>query len=132
MVCCLILNLPGSQPPVITDTVSGPCISGTYFVVPLTQTNLYLLVIEDWAQYRKSMFYNFNCHTTNRLYDAGAFRIVNGTCRHIDTEISLKTKKKCPALKNIKLKCRYNTSNTTESSVVWILLLGFLIHSLWF
>ena len=32
----------------ITGNVSGPCMSGFYYVVALPKTNLYLLVIENW------------------------------------------------------------------------------------
>ena len=96
---------------IIADSVDGPCRSGNFFLSALPRTNLYLLVIENWSDYRQSYFYNFNCHISNRVFDAGAFRIVNGTCAHIETQTSLKNKEKCPALKNVDIKCSYNTAN---------------------
>ncbi|KAJ7333705.1 hypothetical protein OS493_015788 [Desmophyllum pertusum] len=96
---------------IIADSVDGPCRSGNFFLSALPRTNLYLLVIENWSEYRQSYFYNFNCHISNRVFDAGAFRIVNGTCAHIETEASLKKKEKCPALKNVHMQCSYNVSN---------------------
>nr|QJU69482.1 cacna2d1 [Nematostella vectensis] len=97
---------------IISGSVEGPCRSGNYFITALPQTNLYLLVIENWSEHRQSYFYNFNCHISNRVYDAGAFRIVNGTCAHIETKVPLNTKKKCPGLRNVKLKCSYNSGIT--------------------
>jgi len=94
--------------------VDGPCRSGNFFLSALPRTNLFLLVIENWSEYRQSYFYNFNCHISNRVYDAGAFRIVNGTCAHIETQTSLKKKEKCPALKNVDIKCSYNVANAVN------------------
>ncbi|KAJ8306163.1 hypothetical protein KUTeg_016708 [Tegillarca granosa] len=45
----------------ITGNVSGPCMSGFYYITSLPKTNLYLLVIEDWMSYKATLFYNFNC-----------------------------------------------------------------------
>ena len=50
----------------ITGNVSGPCMSGFYYVTQLPKTNLFLLVIEDWMQYKNSSFFNFNCRITQR------------------------------------------------------------------
>ena len=103
--------------------MDGPCRSGNFFLSALRKTNLYLLVIEDWSEYRQSYFYNFNCHISNRVYDAGAFRIVNGTCAHIETQTSLKKKEKCPALKNVRMKCSYNVANSFRLPRLWELFL---------
>ena len=107
--------------------MDGPCRSGNFFLSALRKTNLYLLVIEDWSEYRQSYFYNFNCHISNRVYDAGAFRIVNGTCAHIETQTSLKKKEKCPALKNVRMKCSYNVANSFRLPRLWELFLVTLI-----
>ena len=50
----------------ITGNVSGPCMSGFYYVTALPKTNLFLLVIEDWLQYKDSSFFNFNCKIAQR------------------------------------------------------------------
>ena len=50
----------------ITGNVSGPCMSGFYYVTALPKTNLYLLVIENYQIFKKSIFYNFNCRMTRR------------------------------------------------------------------
>jgi hypothetical protein len=50
----------------LTGNVSGPCMSGFYYVTALPKTNLYLLVIENWNNYRETLFYNFNCKITRR------------------------------------------------------------------
>lgn len=50
----------------ITGNVSGPCMSGFYYVTALPRTNLYLLVIENWISYRATLFYNFNCKIARR------------------------------------------------------------------
>lgn len=50
----------------ITGNVSGPCMSGFYYVTSLPKTNLYLLIIENWDAHRASLFYNFNCQITRR------------------------------------------------------------------
>ena len=54
----------------ITGNVSGPCMSGFYYVTALPRTNLFLMVIENWKQYKNSFFYNFNCKIAQR-YVAG-------------------------------------------------------------
>ena len=108
---------------VIVDSVDGPCRSGNFFLSALPRTNLYLLVIENWSEYRQSFFYNFNCHISNRVFDAGAFRIVNGTCAHIETETSLKKKEKCPALKNVQMKCSYNAANSLSKIIIFQLII---------
>ena len=118
----------------LNGTVDGPCTSGNYFLAALPKTNLYLLVIENWSRYRQSYFYNFNCHISNRVYDAGAFRIVNGTCAHIAPDTSLYSQKKCPALKNIHIKCSYNTANSVLAvSSVLVALLSFVyfVFTMW-
>ena len=48
----------------VVGNVSGPCMSGFYYVTALPKTNLFLLVIENWRQYKN--FYNFNCRITQR------------------------------------------------------------------
>jgi len=117
---------------IIADSVDGPCRSGNFFLSALPRTNLYLLVIENWNEYRQSYFYNFNCHISNRVFDAGAFRIVNGTCAHIETQTSLKKKKKCPALKNVYIKCSYNMSSAlTIPSLLQLLVATFIVILKW-
>lgn len=112
--------------------MDGPCRSGHFFLSALPKTNLYLLVIEDWSEYRQSYFYNFNCHISNRVFDAGAFRIVNGTCAHIETQTSLKKKEKCPALKNVHIKCSYNKATAlTIPSPLQLLVATVIVISKW-
>jgi len=117
---------------IIADSVDGPCRSGNFFLSALPKTNLYLLVIENWNEYRQSYFYNFNCHISNRVFDAGAFRIVNGTCAHIDTQTSLKKKEKCPALKNVHIKCSYNIATAlTIPNLLQLLVATLIVISKW-
>lgn len=117
---------------IIADSVDGPCRSGNFFLSALLKTNLYLLVIENWSEYRQSYFYNFNCHISNRVFDAGAFRIVNGTCAHIETQTSLKKKEKCPALKNVHMKCSYNFSSAlTVPSLLQLFVAALIIMLTW-
>lgn len=127
----LIFALLGSDG-IIADSVDGPCRSGNFFLSALPKTNLYLLVIENWSEYRQSYFYNFNCHISNRVFDAGAFRIVNGTCAHIETQTSLKKKEKCPALKNVHMKCSYNVSSAlTVPSLLQLFVAALIIMLKW-
>jgi hypothetical protein len=50
----------------VTGNVSGPCMSGFYYVIALPKTNLYLLVIENWRDTGSELFYNFNCKIARR------------------------------------------------------------------
>ena len=50
----------------ITGNVSGPCMSGFYYLTAMPKTNLFLLIIEDWKQYKDTFFYNFNCKIAQR------------------------------------------------------------------
>ena len=117
---------------IIADSVDGPCRSGDFYLSALPRTNLYLLVVANWSEYRQSYFYNFNCHISNRVFDAGAFRIVNGTCAHIETQMSLKKKERCPALKNVVIKCSYNVATTVNQvSLVQILIVTLFVVFKW-
>ena len=45
------------------------------------------------------------------VVNSGAYRIINGTCAHKDTSTStLAEEGKCPALRDIKIPCEYNSS----------------------
>ncbi|XP_052774120.1 voltage-dependent calcium channel subunit alpha-2/delta-3-like isoform X2 [Mya arenaria] len=93
----------------VTGNVSGPCMSGFYYVTTLPKTNLYLLVIENWKPYRQSLFYNFNCMITRSLVNSGAYRIINGTCQHQEAStLTLANQNKCPTLRNLRLPCSFN------------------------
>ena len=61
--CVLVAAGPSG---VITGNVSGPCMSGFYYVTALPKTNLYLLVIENYRVFSKSLFYDFNCRMSRR------------------------------------------------------------------
>ena len=50
----------------LIGNVTGPCMSGFYYVVALPKTNLFLLAIENWQDYKESFFYNFNCKITRK------------------------------------------------------------------
>lgn len=108
---------------VLTGNIStGPCMQGFYYVTALPKTNLFLLVIENWKNSASTAFYNFNCHISRSIANAGAFRIVNGTCEHEDsTSITLEEANKCPALKNVEVPCTYQQGRVTRMS--WSLLI---------
>ncbi|ESO88121.1 hypothetical protein LOTGIDRAFT_165858 [Lottia gigantea] len=102
----------------ITGNVSGPCMSGFYYVTVLPKTNLYLLVIEDWKPYKETLFYNFNCRIARSVVNSGAYRIINGTCAHEDDSSStLADQGKCPALLDIEMKCAYTTASGLQLSL---------------
>ncbi|CAI9736897.1 Hypothetical predicted protein [Octopus vulgaris] len=108
----------------ITGNVSGPCMSGFYYVKALPKTNLYLLVIENWKHYRETLFYNFNCRIAQSIVNSGAYRIINGTCAHEDTSSStLAEDGKCPPLKNIKMPCAYIAGMSFKPSW-WTIITG--------
>ncbi|BFY99384.1 hypothetical protein BsWGS_02424 [Bradybaena similaris] len=114
----------------ITGNVSGPCMSGFYYVIALPQTNLYLLVIEDWNVYRQSLFYNFNCKIARSVVNSGAYRIVNGTCAHKETSVStLSDEGKCPKLIDVKPRCEFNRAAILIGHITFLvgaLLLSYL------
>jgi len=58
--------LGAHQTKLLIGNVSGPCMSGFYYVTGLPKTNLFLLVIENWQNHKESFFYNFNCRITKR------------------------------------------------------------------
>lgn len=101
----------------IVGEVNGPCMSGRYYVTPLVKTNLILVVIENYYAERSKLFYNFNCKVQRSVVDAGAFRIINGTCSHkIEKMSSLFDEKKCPALRDVQMECKYNRTERNLSS----------------
>jgi len=108
----------------ITGNVSGPCMSGFYYVTSLPKTNLFLLVIEDWKRFQGTTFYNFNCKIAQSIVNSGAYRIINGTCASDDTiSRTLKELGQCPALRDIKIPCKFNTQPHTQAAIVTMTLL---------
>lgn len=106
----------------ITGNVSGPCMSGFYYVISLTKTNLYLLVIENWKAEMQNTFYNFNCKIARSVVNSGAYRIINGTCAHQDSSTgSLAQQERCPALRNYNLTCHYNKASNHHLSYFLII-----------
>ncbi|CAH1773823.1 unnamed protein product [Owenia fusiformis] len=103
----------------ITGNVSGPCMSGFYYVTPLPKTNLLLLVIENWKQYKDSFFYNFNCKIARSIVNSGAYRIINGTCSHEDPFTStLAENGMCPIIRNLDIPCTYQGVRVQEIKVM--------------
>ncbi|XP_052254694.1 voltage-dependent calcium channel subunit alpha-2/delta-2-like isoform X2 [Dreissena polymorpha] len=117
----------------VTGNVSGPCMSGFYYVTTLPKTNLYLLVIENWKHNRASLFYNFNCAITRSVVNSGAYRIINGTCDHMESStVTLAGQNKCPSLRDLKLPCRFTTGTTHTASLGMIgitLLLSYVLSA---
>ncbi|KAK2155924.1 hypothetical protein LSH36_227g06072 [Paralvinella palmiformis] len=100
----------------ITGNVSGPCMSGFYYITQLPKTNLFMLIIENWKQYKDTVFYNFNCKIAQSIVNSGAYRIINGTCAHTDSrEATLAEVGQCPVLRDIDIKCNYNRGRTHHS-----------------
>ncbi|CAF2409931.1 unnamed protein product [Rotaria sp. Silwood2] len=105
----------------IIGEVNGPCMSGQYYVTPLVKTNLILVVIENYYAERSKLFYNFNCKIQRSIVDAGAFRIINGTCAHkIEKMSSLYEESKCPVLRDVQIECKYNGINKQQLSLVLV------------
>jgi len=114
----------------IIGEVNGPCMSGQYYVTPLVKTNLILVVIENYYAERSKLFYNFNCKIQRSIVDAGAFRIINGTCSHkIEKISSLQEENKCPALQDVQIECKYSCTSHLQSSIVVIFLISFFFFS---
>ncbi|CAF0843774.1 unnamed protein product [Adineta ricciae] len=101
--------------------VNGPCMSGQYYVTPLVKTNLILVVIENYYAEQSKNFYNFNCKIQRSIVDAGAFRIINGTCAHKTEKLSsLYGENKCPALREVEIECKYNQTSRPQFSLIFI------------
>lgn len=95
--------------------------SGQYYVTPLVKTNLILVVIENYYAEQSKLFYNFNCKIQRSIVDAGAFRIINGTCAHkVEKVSSLYDANKCPALRDVQIECKYNRTHKRHYSLVLI------------
>ncbi|KAI0209872.1 hypothetical protein LSAT2_005466 [Lamellibrachia satsuma] len=98
--------------------------SGFYYVTALPRTNLFLMVIENWKQYKNSFFYNFNCKIAQSIVNSGAYRIINGTCAHTSASTSnLAEEGKCPQLRDINVPCTYTTACFNRASHLLLLLL---------
>ncbi|PAA92856.1 hypothetical protein BOX15_Mlig015658g4 [Macrostomum lignano] len=130
----------------LVGNVSGPCMQGFYYVTSLKDTNLFLLVIENWRDRSKTPF-NFNCLLTRKLVASGASRIINGTCAHDQSgEVSdtggasggsggassssdngQDADRNCPALNNVTIPCDFNRANVLQMEQVIKLLLGWII-----
>ncbi|XP_067936801.1 voltage-dependent calcium channel subunit alpha-2/delta-1-like [Watersipora subatra] len=101
----------------LTGNVSGPCMQGFYYVTALPSTNLFLLVIENWKNEQQSNFFNFNCRITQKIVNAGAYRIINGTCADEGTTSStLLEQNKCPQLMDVNIPCTYQQANHNSIS----------------
>ena len=99
----------------LTGNMSGPCMSGFYYVTALPKTNLFLLVVENWKRNSSDKIFNFNCKITQSLVTSGSFRIINGTCSAQEDESNSRPQV-CPPLKNeslVNVTCDYNTAART-------------------
>ncbi|XP_069125986.1 LOW QUALITY PROTEIN: voltage-dependent calcium channel subunit alpha-2/delta-2-like [Argopecten irradians] len=106
----------------LTGNVSGPCMSGFYYVIALPKTNLYLLVIENWNAYKATLFYNFNCKITRSIVNSGAYRIINGTCAHEDKSTStLAQQGRCPATRDLVLPCKFVSGASSLSQTLFVI-----------
>jgi len=83
----------------ITGNVSGPCMSGFYYITQLPKTNLFMLIIENWKQYKDTVFYNFNCKIAQRWViesDMGSigieFEFFELELRNFELELKFPTK----------------------------------------
>lgn len=113
-----------------TGNISGPCMSGFYYVTALPKTNLFLLVIENWKRNNSEKTYNFNCKITQSLVTSGAFRIINGTCSA--QESGDKSRRiTCPRMRNeslVNITCEFNFANKIFCSNINVL--GMMLVSL--
>ena len=58
------------------------------------------------------------------IVDSGAYRIINGTCAHEESsKVTLAGQNKCPALRNLKLPCKFTTAAVHKASVIGTILL---------
>ncbi|XP_074641618.1 voltage-dependent calcium channel subunit alpha-2/delta-2-like [Tubulanus polymorphus] len=109
----------------ITGNVSGPCMSGFYYVTSLPKTNLFLLTIENWKRIKEKNFYNFNCKIAKSIVNSGAYRIINGTCAQRESsQQSLRAQGKCPLLREFDVKCYFQHGNRVHP---YFTLLGTLL-----
>ncbi len=119
------------QSKILIGNVSGPCMSGFYYVAALPKTNLFLLVIENWQHYKASFFYNFNCQITKNIVNSGNFQLINGTCAHQDlTSKTMREENRCPSLKNIEIPCKFNKAISSKK-VTSFGLISFFFPFLW-
>lgn len=90
---------------VLHGSVSDSCMSADYTVTSVPGTNAYLVVLEnkDVSASTDEPF-NFGCHISNQVMDAGAFKIINGTCVHEEDQ-QANFSATCPALKSVTLTC---------------------------
>jgi len=67
---------------VLTGTAHGICHgpAPTYTVVPVPNTNAYLLVLVDVPIVTTPKLFNFGCHIMKGVMNSGGFRMVNGSC----------------------------------------------------
>lgn len=67
---------------VLTGTAHGICHgpAPTYTVVPVPETNTYLLVVVDVPIVATPKLFNFGCHIMKGVMNSGGFKIVNGSC----------------------------------------------------
>ena len=56
--------------------------------------------------------------------DSGAYRIINGTCEHEEfSKVTLAGQNKCPALRNLKLPCKFTTGVIHKASILGTVLM---------
>ncbi|GAU99492.1 hypothetical protein RvY_10486 [Ramazzottius varieornatus] len=115
----------------LTGNISGPCMSGFYYVTALPKTNLFLLVIENYNRSKSEKPFNFNCKITQSLVTSGSFRIINGTCSAQEEDSSNSRPQICPPLKNeslVNVTCSFNSAPTSVRYCDFLFLwVGFLV-----
>lgn len=117
----------------IVGNVSGPCMSGFYYLTNMPATNLFLLVIENWRDKVTGNHFPFHCHIVRRIVESGAYRIINGTCAHEDTsQETLAEQGRCPILRDIEIPCEFNSarSSVASSTALTFIIVLALVRSL--
>ncbi|KAK2171035.1 hypothetical protein NP493_1112g00008 [Ridgeia piscesae] len=102
--------------------VSGPCMSGFYYVTALPRTNLFLMLHLNHVP----------CvHCCFSIVNSGAYRIINGTCAHTSASTSnLAAEGKCPQLRNVNVPCTYTTACLHRASQFLVLTVTVALASL--
>ena len=62
------------------------------------------------------------------VVDSGAYRIINGTCEHEEfSKVTLAGQNKCPALRNLKLPCKFTTGVVHKASILGTVLMMVIV-----
>ncbi|XP_065176817.1 voltage-dependent calcium channel subunit alpha-2/delta-1-like [Sycon ciliatum] len=106
----------------LTRNFQGPCDDGSYRILPVSDTNLLLLVIQTTTNKTGNLF-NFNCHIFNNIARSGGFEAKEVACGSDSSDVNVT----CPTPVKYVPPCEFDSAGGLSHSPTLIALLAIAV-----